>query len=124
MLFKKCFEDRVTLHGVIVNLTKYCIAEVTGLSKEGIKFNKETRISNAAFKKFPKTKVEEKNLEKIGDFYELNQIKVTWRDVLSCIHKAIKPSLAHVKRKGSRSETHPKRIKVEEGARVHKKVLK
>ena len=44
-------------------------------------------ISNAAFKKFPKIEEEEQKLEKNGDFYELNQIKVIWRDVLSCLHE-------------------------------------
>ena len=51
---------------------------------EGIKFSNET-ISNVAFKKFSKMEVEEKKLEKNGDFYKLNQVKVIWRDVLSCI---------------------------------------
>ena len=74
--FKNWFEERVNLHGVIVYLTKDFITEVTRLPKEGIKFSKETSISNAAFKKFPKTEAKEKNLEKNGDFYELNQIKV------------------------------------------------
>lgn len=63
------------------------VAKVTGLPKEGLKFRKETSISNATFKKFPKTKAEEKKLEKNGDFYELKQVKVIWRDVLSCIHE-------------------------------------
>lgn len=181
------------MHGVTLSLTKYFIAEVVGIPKEGLKFSKETSISNAAFKEFLKTKAKEKNLEKNGDFFELKQIKVIWRDVLSCIceylildgrakrvykfhfvflnyfrhkdrisfpsflkyslllslyahrkkdshpmlheglillienyckSKAIKPSLVNEKRKGTGSETHPKRIKVEEGASVNKKVSK
>ena len=161
-----------------------------GLPKEGIKFSKETSISNATFKKFLKTKAEENKLKKNGDFYELNQIKVIWRDVLSCIHeyfildgrakrvhkfhfiflnhfrhkdrisfpffleyslllslyahrkkeshpilheglillienycksKSLKPSPVTEKRKGSSSETYPKKIKGEEGASVKKK---
>ena len=59
------------MHAVIVNLTEYFIVEVMGLPKEGLNFSKETSISNAAFKKFPKTKDEENNLEKNEDFYEL-----------------------------------------------------
>ena len=89
--FKNWFEERVTLHGVMVNLTGEFIAELTGLPMEGIKFSKETSISNANFKKFPKMEAEEKNLEKNGDFYELNQIKVIWRDVLSCIREYFIP---------------------------------
>ena len=58
-----------------MHLTKDFIVEVTGLPKEGLKFSKEMIISNAAFKKFPKMDVEEKNLEKNGDFYKLGQIK-------------------------------------------------
>ena len=84
---KTWIDERLTLHGVMVHLTEDFIAEVTGLPKEGIKFNKETGISNAAIKKFLKTKEEEKKLEKNGDFYELNQIKFIWGDVLSCIHE-------------------------------------
>jgi len=64
------------MHGVVVHLTKDFNTEVTRLPKEGIKFSKETNISNAAIKKFLKTKEEEKKLEKNGEFYELNQIKV------------------------------------------------
>ena len=41
-----------------------------------------------------------------------------------CKSKAINPTLVYVKRKGTGSETHPKRIKVEEGASVNKKVSK
>ena len=41
-----------------------------------------------------------------------------------CKGKAMKPSLIHVKRKGTGSESNRKRIKVEEGANVSKKVLK
>lgn len=74
--FKNWIEDRVTLHGVMVKLNEEFIAEITGLPMEGIKFSKETSISNATFKKFPKMEAEEKNLEKNGDFYKLNQIKV------------------------------------------------
>ena len=75
------------MHGVKVHLTEDFIAKVTGLPKEGIKFSKETSISNVAIKKFLKTKEEDKKFEKNGDFYELNQIKVIWWDVLSCIHE-------------------------------------
>ena len=71
----------------MVNLTEDFIVEVTGLLTDGLKCSKETSISNVAFKIFPKTKEEEKKLEKNGDFYELNQIKVIWRDVLSCLHE-------------------------------------
>jgi hypothetical protein len=84
---KNWFEDRVTMHGVTVHITEDFIAEVTGLPKEGMKFSKETGISNTTFKKFPKIEEEEKKMEKNGDFYELNQIKVIWRDVLLCIHE-------------------------------------
>ena len=85
--FNNWSDDRVTLHGVTVNLSEDFIAEVTGLPKEGIKFTKQTSISNAAFKKFPKTKDEEKQLEKRGDFFDLHQIKEIWRDVLGCIRE-------------------------------------
>ena len=57
-----------------MHLIEDFIAEVMGLPKEGIKFNKETSISNVVFKKFPKMDEEEKNLEKNG-IYELGQIK-------------------------------------------------
>ncbi len=87
VFFKKWFEDSITLHGVMVKLNEEFIAEVTWLPMEGIKFSKEISISNATFKKFPKMEAEEKNLEKNRDFYELNQIKVIWKDVLSCIHE-------------------------------------
>ena len=72
------------MHHVTVQLTEDFIAEVIGLPKDGLKYSKKMSISNATFKKFPKTE-EEKKLEKNGDFYELNQIKVIWRDVLSCL---------------------------------------
>ena len=67
--FKNWIEERVTLHGVMVNLSEKFIAEITGFPLEGLKFSKETSISNAAFKKILKTDDEEKNLEKSGDFY-------------------------------------------------------
>lgn len=73
------------MHGVIVKLSKEFIAETTGLPMEGLKFSKETSISNATFKKFPKSDEEEKKMEKSGDLYNLSQIKVIWRDVLSRI---------------------------------------
>ena len=57
--FKNWFENRVMLHGVIVNLMEDFIAEVTGLPTDGLKYSKEMTVSNAAFKKFPKTKAEE-----------------------------------------------------------------
>ena len=85
--FNNWSNDRVTLHGVTVTLSEDFIAEVSGLPKEGIKFTKQTSISNAAFKKFPKTKEEEKQLEKRGDFFDLYQIKEIWRDVLGCIRE-------------------------------------
>ena len=85
--FNNWANDRVTLHGVTVTLSEDFIAEVSGLPKEGIKFTKQTSISNAAFKKFPKTKEEEKQLEKRGDFFDLYQIKEIWRDVLGCIRE-------------------------------------
>ena len=66
VFLKNWTEDRVSLHGVTVHLTKEFIAKVTGLPMEGIKFSKEISISNIAFKKFPKMEVEEKNLEKMG----------------------------------------------------------
>ena len=62
----------MSLHGVIVKLMEDFIAEVTGLPMEGIKFTKQKRISNAAYKKFPKTEEEEKNLEKSGDFFDID----------------------------------------------------
>ena len=52
--FKKWFEDRVTLHGVMLKLTKELIAKIIGLLMKGIKFSKKTSISNATFKKFSK----------------------------------------------------------------------
>lgn len=61
--FKNWTEDRVSLHGVIMNLMEDFIAEITGLPMEGIKFSKQTNISNVSFKKFPKTDAEEKNME-------------------------------------------------------------
>ena len=67
----------------MVNLTKDFIVEVTRLPNKGLKFSKETTISNAAFKKFPKIEAKEKKLEENGDFYKLKQTKVIWRDVLS-----------------------------------------
>ena len=76
--FKNWVEDRVSLHGVMVHLTKDFISEVTRLPKEGLKFSKEMSISNATFKKFLKIDEEENNLEKNGDFYKLCQIKVIW----------------------------------------------
>ena len=75
------------MHGVTVHLIEDFITKVTRLLREGIKFSKETSISNATFKKILKTNEEEKKLEKNRDFYELNQIKVIWQDVLSCIHE-------------------------------------
>ena len=50
------------MHGVMMHLTEDFIVEVTGLPKEVIKFTKETGTSNAAIKKFPKTKEGEKKL--------------------------------------------------------------
>jgi hypothetical protein len=44
------------------------IAKVTSLSKEGLKLSKETTISNAEFKKFPKMEEEVQKLEKNRDF--------------------------------------------------------
>ena len=57
--FKNWFKNRVTLHGVMVHLTEDFIVEVTGLPMDRLKYSKETSISNATFKKFPKTKEEE-----------------------------------------------------------------
>lgn len=70
-----------------MKLSEEFITEITGLPMEGLKFSKETSILNAALKKFPKTDEEDKNIEKNGDFYDLSQIKVIWRDVLLCIHE-------------------------------------
>ena len=53
------------MHGVSPSLMEEFIAEITGLSTAGIKFKKETKISNAALKKFPKWK-----LVKNGNFPE------------------------------------------------------
>lgn len=85
--FKNQFEERVILHGFMVHITEDFIAKVIGLLKEGLKFSKEMTISNVAFKKFSKTEEEEQKLEKNGDFYELKQIKVIWREVFSCIRE-------------------------------------
>lgn len=68
-----------------MKLLEEFVTEVTGLPMEGLKISKETNILNVAFKKFPKTDEEEKKLEKNVDFYNLSQIKLIWRDVLSCI---------------------------------------
>ena len=78
MFFKNWTEDRVSLHGVTVHLMEEFIAEIIGLPMESIRFSKQMSISNAAFDKFPKTKAKEKNMEKNGDFYELDQIKTIW----------------------------------------------
>ena len=85
--FKNWSKERVTLHGVTVDLIEEFIVEITGLPMEGLKFRKETSISKDAFKKFPKNEEEEKKLVKNGDFYDLDQIKVIWQDVLSCVHE-------------------------------------
>lgn len=77
------FEDRVSMHGVTVHLIEEFIVEVMRLLKEGMKFRKEIYISNAGFKKNMKIEEEEKKMDKNKDFYELNQIKVIWRDVFS-----------------------------------------
>ena len=61
-----------------MNLTEEFIAEVTGLPMKGIKFSKQTSISNAAYEKFPKMDEEEKQLEKKGDFFDAEQIKGIW----------------------------------------------
>ena len=70
------------MHGVTMDLSEDFIAKVIGLPKEGIKFIKETNISNTTFKNFLKIDEEEKNLEKNGEFYEIGQIKVIWQDML------------------------------------------
>lgn len=85
--FKNWSDDRVTLHGVTVKLTEDFIAEIMGLPTVGIKFTKQTSILNAAYKKFPKTEAEEKQLEKSADFFDVQQIKEIWRDVLCCIRE-------------------------------------
>ena len=84
--FKNRIEDRVMLHGVTMKFSEEFITKIMGLPMEGLKFSKETSILNVSFKKFPKTNEEEKKMEKNGNFYDLIQIKVIWRDVLSCIH--------------------------------------
>ena len=61
--------------------------EITGLPTSGIKFSKQTNISNAAYKKISKTDVEEKQLEKNGYFFNVEKIKGIWRDVHCCIHE-------------------------------------
>lgn len=75
----------------MMHLTDDFIAEITGLPKERIKFSKEISISNATIKKFLKIEEEEKKLEKNDDFYEQNQIKIIWGNVLSC-KEIISPS--------------------------------
>ena len=50
--FKNWSGERVSLHGVTADLTRDFIAEIIGLPKEGMKFKKETNISNVAIKKF------------------------------------------------------------------------
>ena len=55
-----------------MKLMKDFIAEVTGLPMKGIKFTKQKRISNVAYKKFPKMEEEEENLEKSGDFFDMD----------------------------------------------------
>ena len=47
------------------------IARIMGLPTGGIKFSKQTSISNAAYKFFLKMDVEEKQLEKNGDFFDV-----------------------------------------------------
>ena len=64
--FKNWTEDKVSLHGVTVHLTKEFLAEIMGLPMEGINFSKQMSISNAMFKIFLKIEEEEKNLEKMG----------------------------------------------------------
>ena len=69
--FKNWVDDRVTLHGVTVKLMEDFIAKITRLSTGGIKFSKQTSISNAAYKKFSRTDAEEKKLKKNGDFFDV-----------------------------------------------------
>lgn len=85
--FKNWVDDRVTLYGVIVKLMEEFIAEIMGLPMGGIKFSKQTNISNVAYKKFPKTDAEEKLLEKNGVFFDVEQKKGIWQDVLCCIRE-------------------------------------
>ena len=85
--FKNWSNDKVTLHGVTMKLTKDFIVEIMGLPMIGIKFTKKTSISNATYKKFPKMEDEEKQLEKSGDFFDVHQIKEIWRDVLFYIRE-------------------------------------
>jgi hypothetical protein len=54
-----------------VKLIEEFVAEVKGLSMDGIKFSKQKNNSNAALKKFPKMKAEEKNLEKMVSIFKL-----------------------------------------------------
>ena len=70
-IFKNWTDDRVSLHGVTVKLMEDFIDKITRLPMSGIKFTKQTRISNAAYKKFLKTDAEEKQLEKNGDFFDV-----------------------------------------------------
>lgn len=85
--FKNWSAERVTLHGVTMELIEEFIAKISGLPMEGLKFKKETNISNVVFKRFPKNEKEEKKLVKDGDFCDLDQIKVIRQDVLSSVHE-------------------------------------
>lgn len=69
--FKNWSDDKITLHGFTTKLIEDFIAEIMGLPMVGIKFTKQTSISNVAYKKFSKMEAEEKQLEKSGDFFDV-----------------------------------------------------
>lgn len=54
------------------------ITKVIGLLNEGMKFFKQKNASEEAVKGFPKNDQEDAKLVKVGNFYDLSQIKDIW----------------------------------------------
>lgn len=77
--------DKVNLYGRQFTINVDFIAEVTRLPNEGMKFFKKKKASNEAIKHLPKNDQEDEKLVKVGNFYDLAQVKDIWQEFLTCV---------------------------------------
>lgn len=70
--YKEWEGNKVNLFGRQFTINAEVITEITGLPNEGMKFFKQKKVAEEVVRKFPKNDQEENDLEKVGNFYDLD----------------------------------------------------